>query len=260
MSRQSTVLRIIHTVAALSVIGLLTACGGGDDGAPPVPPTIQTTLLQPADVGLGYSATLSAAGTGPFTWTRTSGALPAGLNLATDGTVSGTPTSPGPSSFQVEVTGPGGKDGPTNVQLLVRDKVYPASVNSSGAQGNGDSGFSLPPSRIGGTPSFSRDGGYVAFESLASNLVPNDTNALRDIFVHDRQTGLTARVSVATGGLNHWEGPVRMPASLRMAGSWFSIHLRPISFPAIPMQAAKAGEDGTYLSTIETAAPPSGSH
>lgn len=200
MSRQSTVLRIIHTVAALSVIGLLTACGGGDDGAPPVPPTIQTTLLQPADVGLGYSATLSAAGTGPFTWTRTSGALPAGLNLATDGTVSGTPTSPGPSSFQVEVTGPGGKDGPTNVQLLVRDKVYPASVNSSGAQGNGDSGFSLPPSRIGGTPSFSRDGGYVAFESLASNLVPNDTNALRDIFVHDRQTGLTARVSVATGG------------------------------------------------------------
>lgn len=98
------------------------------------------------------------------------------------------------------MTGPGGKDGPTNVQLLVRDKVYPASVNSSGAQGNGDSGFSLPPSRIGGTPSFSRDGGYVAFESLASNLVPNDTNALRDIFVHDRQTGLTARVSVATGG------------------------------------------------------------
>jgi hypothetical protein len=40
----------------------------------------------------------------------------------------------------------------------------------------------------------------VAFESFASNLVPNDMNGLADVFVHDRQTGTTTRVSVSSGG------------------------------------------------------------
>ena len=49
-------------------------------------------------------------------------------------------------------------------------------------------------------PAVSADGRFVAFESDASNLVGGDTNGLNDIFVHDRQTGTTERVSVATGG------------------------------------------------------------
>ena len=50
------------------------------------------------------------------------------------------------------------------------------------------------------SPQISADGRYVAFESLAPNLVPDDTNGVRDIFVHDRQLGTTRRVSVATDG------------------------------------------------------------
>jgi Tol biopolymer transport system component len=46
----------------------------------------------------------------------------------------------------------------------------------------------------------SADGRYVAFESDAPDLVPGDTNAAADVFVHDRQTGGTALVSVSTGG------------------------------------------------------------
>ncbi|MGH9891333.1 MAG: PKD domain-containing protein, partial [bacterium] len=46
----------------------------------------------------------------------------------------------------------------------------------------------------------SGDGRYVAFESYAYNLVSGDTNNAPDIFVHDRQTGKTTRVSVATNG------------------------------------------------------------
>ncbi|HXE74796.1 MAG TPA: hypothetical protein VNN18_04035 [Candidatus Xenobia bacterium] len=45
-------------------------------------------------------------------------------------------------------------------------------------------------------PVMSANGRFVAFESLASNLVIGDTNGLKDIFVHDRQTGATTRVSV----------------------------------------------------------------
>ncbi|MCC7076299.1 MAG: PD40 domain-containing protein [Acidimicrobiia bacterium] len=47
-------------------------------------------------------------------------------------------------------------------------------------------------------PAISADGRYVTFRSGASNLVTGDTNGAQDVFVHDRDTGETTRVSVAT--------------------------------------------------------------
>jgi putative cell wall-binding protein/Tol biopolymer transport system component len=49
-------------------------------------------------------------------------------------------------------------------------------------------------------PQISGDGRYVAFHSWASDLVENDTNGDRDIFVRDLQTDTTMRVSVASDG------------------------------------------------------------
>src|SRR5881296_2513689 len=46
----------------------------------------------------------------------------------------------------------------------------------------------------------SADGRFVAFDSAATNLVTGDTNGVSDVFVHDRQTGTTERVSVASDG------------------------------------------------------------
>ena len=64
------------------------------------------------------------------------------------------------------------------------------SVASDGTQGNAPSRF----------PSISADGRYVAFASSATNLVPGDTNARGDVFVRDRQTSQTTRVSIASDG------------------------------------------------------------
>ena len=64
------------------------------------------------------------------------------------------------------------------------------SIASDGSQGNSDSLF----------PAISANGRYVAFDSSANNLVPEDTNAAKDVFVHDRKTGLTALVSIAMDG------------------------------------------------------------
>jgi Tol biopolymer transport system component len=77
------------------------------------------------------------------------------------------------------------------------------SVASDGTQGNKGSYH----------PSISSDGRYVAFVSDADNLVSDDTNNFCDtdynyvfddncpeVFVHDRQTGETERVSVANDG------------------------------------------------------------
>lgn len=66
-----------------------------------------------------------------------------------------------------------------------------ASVSSYGIQGNADSS----------EPAISADGRYVAFSSTANNLVAGDTNGYMDIFVHDRQTGITKRVSVPSNGV-----------------------------------------------------------
>src|SRR5213594_4186234 len=46
----------------------------------------------------------------------------------------------------------------------------------------------------------SADGRFVAFDSAATDLVAGDTNGVSDVFVHDRQTGTTERVSVASDG------------------------------------------------------------
>jgi archaellum component FlaF (FlaF/FlaG flagellin family) len=48
--------------------------------------------------------------------------------------------------------------------------------------------------------SLSADGRYVTFNSEATNLVPGDTNGKVDIFVHDRMTHTTTRVSVSSDG------------------------------------------------------------
>jgi Tol biopolymer transport system component len=64
------------------------------------------------------------------------------------------------------------------------------SVDTSGGEGN-DYSYG---------PSISADGRYVAFESWATNLVAGDTNGKKDVFVHDRTTGITTRVSVDSSG------------------------------------------------------------
>jgi Tol biopolymer transport system component len=64
------------------------------------------------------------------------------------------------------------------------------SHSSLGELGNEDSYY----------PNISRDGRFVAFASDASNLVPDDTNGFPDVFVHDRETGVTERVSTSTFG------------------------------------------------------------
>lgn len=78
------------------------------------------------------------------------------------------------------------------------------SVDSAGAPGN----F---PSVAG---SLSADGRFVAFDSDATNLVADDLNFRTDVFVHDRQTGTTERVSVSTDGTggNGQSGFVDPPA------------------------------------------------
>jgi Tol biopolymer transport system component len=83
--------------------------------------------------------------------------------------------------------------GDTNVasDVFIRSRVLGTtqrvSVSASGAQGDNHS-FN---------PALSADGRYVAFRSSATNLVAGDTNAVADIFVRDRLSATTERISVS---------------------------------------------------------------
>ncbi len=96
--------------------------------------------------------------------------------------------------------------GDTNnvADIFVKDLQTGAIVriteNSSGREANGSSS----------SPCLSKDGRFVAFESLASNLVSGDTNGAYDVFLCDRDpdangifdegNSVTTRVSVRTNG------------------------------------------------------------
>ncbi|MEO7836652.1 MAG: hypothetical protein ABIS21_03295, partial [Acidimicrobiales bacterium] len=80
------------------------------------------------------------------------------------------------------------------VDVFVHDRQTGATTRVSlagdGSQGDDESWY----------PEISPDGRYVAYSSAASNLVPGDTNTALDVFVHDRQTGATTRVNLASDG------------------------------------------------------------
>jgi len=80
--------------------------------------------------------------------------------------------------------------------VFVRDRVtgitQRISIASDGTQSNGTSGSGYRGTDV------SADGRYVAFNSSASNLVPNDTNGTSDLFIHDRVSGSTTRVNLAS--------------------------------------------------------------
>jgi Tol biopolymer transport system component len=147
-------------------------------------------LVLPMTVGAGGAR--AAEGDGPAT-TR--------VSVASDGmsgnaTSNGAAISPGGgvvafSSLATTLVA-GDTNGVEDVFVHDRqtDETTRVSVASDGSQGDGDS-F---------TPSVSADERYVAFASLATNLVPGDSNGVSDVFVHDRESGETNRISVGPGG------------------------------------------------------------
>ena len=86
--------------------------------------------------------------------------------------------------------------------------AHAAVGGGAGEGGGGRSGPSLVSLAVGGgeadgasfTPAISADGRYVAFASAASTLVAGDSNGTEDVFVSDRLTRSTERVSVSSAG------------------------------------------------------------
>ncbi len=77
------------------------------------------------------------------------------------------------------------------VRDLVNGTTERVSVTSTGVEAIGGGSF---------VAAISADGRYIVFHSDATNLVANDTNLQKDVFVHDRVNHTTIRVSVDSAG------------------------------------------------------------
>ncbi len=93
-------------------------------------------------VGVAYSVTLTqTGGVSPYTWTVTTGALPAGLSLnASTGTITGTPTAAGSPNFTVTLTDSGSPALTTTVKLSISIASPPAIVFSTKSLAGGTVG------------------------------------------------------------------------------------------------------------------------
>ncbi len=130
---------------------------------------------------------------------------------------------------------PGDTNGSQDV--FVRDRMTSTttrvSVSSGGQQGN----------HVSARPSISADGRFVAFISLAANLVPGDTNGKLDDFVHDRATGTTTRVSVSSAEVQgNDESTFEAPA--------ISADGRYVAFASYASNLIGPGKDYPYSSDV----------
>lgn len=153
---------------------------------------------------LSSATNLTPAGTNGqqhvFVWERATGLFEL-LSVSTEGVQANGPCYGGTLSDDGRVAAFSSEasnlvDGDTNgvSDVFVRDRdtgtTERVSVSTLGVQGNGASY----------AHAISGDGRYVAFYSAASNLVEGDTNETWDVFLHDRYTGVTERVSVGFDG------------------------------------------------------------
>ncbi|MGA7684925.1 MAG: putative Ig domain-containing protein [Terriglobales bacterium] len=122
-------------------------------------PTIATQSVQAATAGTNYSATINASGgTSPFTWSLSSGTLPAGITMAASTTnsvtISGMPTGPGTSPVTFKVVDATSLSATQPISIVVNQP--PALTITTGSLGAGVMGtaYNQTVSATGGVPTY----------------------------------------------------------------------------------------------------------
>ncbi len=113
------------------------------------PLAITTGSLPQGRAGDAYSQTLSAqGGRAPYTWAVAQGSLPAGLALdAGTGTISGTPTTAGTSTFTIAVTDSLGTQATKAFSITIAQKSS-GGTPGGGTPGGGTPGGGMPPGGV----------------------------------------------------------------------------------------------------------------
>jgi hypothetical protein len=220
---------IIHDVTAAE--GGPSWCGGdnhserqfvftvtdGSGGTPPPPPPppapqlqVTSSTLSTATTGTGYSVQLTASGGNSYSWALSSGSLPAGLQLAASGLLSGTPTTAGSYSFSVRVTDEKGRIATGSIALRVLEQL--AAVAPADQQWEVGRPLEIPIQGKGGVPAYHwsisgalpKNTAFIDYEGDGTNVrlhgVPGEegtfplTITMTDSGGHSAQVHLTLTV------------------------------------------------------------------
>lgn len=127
--------QIVVVKGSAVAAGVATGNNGSTGTTTPTEaPKILTASLPNASIGTPYQQTISPSGGRlPYTFSKTSGNLPAGLTLNSDtGAITGTATNPGPYSFVVTVTDTDGRKTMQTYTITVGDGPVIVTLKSSG--------------------------------------------------------------------------------------------------------------------------------
>src|SRR5947209_1743058 len=196
---------------------IINLTGTGTSTAGPTPMTVDTS-------GLSCSAGVCALGdtivnnfyfsqmgvqgdtTPPYTWTLAGGALPAGVTLAPNGQITGSPTTVGVSTFTVSATDSTGKTASQQFSINVTPPppLGPAGCPKIGGQPNSVSASMTGPAIGGKTPSgqavldesrITTCGGYSILNASINGVNLPDGTAMWFYF----DSRLVGKVSLANG-------------------------------------------------------------
>ena len=136
-------------------LGTVSFSGAGWSGGstPVVTITLSPSTLPAGTVSTGYNQTITASGgTGPYTYSVASGALPSGLTLSSGGVLSGTPTTASSYSFTIQATDSLGNTGTQAYALTIAAPAVTITLSPSTLpSGTVGTGYSQIITASGGT-------------------------------------------------------------------------------------------------------------
>jgi hypothetical protein len=140
------------------------------------PLTIDTTTLPSSIINTPYSQPLLASGgSAPYTWSLTTGQLPPGITLATNGSLAGTPTAIGTSTFTAKATDSGTP--PQTVTRTLSITVITALTITTATTANGtiNQTYTASLAALGGTPPYAW---IVSTGALPAGLSLDDAGSI----------------------------------------------------------------------------------
>ncbi|QJD78771.1 putative Ig domain-containing protein [Spirosoma rhododendri] len=222
--------------------------------------TLSPTTLPAGTQGTAYSQAIAASGgTSPYTYAITAGALPAGLTLASNGTLSGTPTAGGSFVFTVTATdasaAPGPYSGAWNYTLTINAPTITLSPTTLPA-GTVGAAYSQAITASGGTSPYTyaiTAGALPAGLTLASNGTLSGT-----------PSGGTSTFTVTARDASTGSGPYTGARGYTVTIAAPTITLSPASLPdgtqgtAYSQTFTALGGTTPYAYAITSGALPSG--
>lgn len=154
-------------------------------------PVVRTDELPPGTTGQDYAATIETrGGLQPYTVSLSAGSLPEGLSLADSGAISGRPTTPGSSSFTVEVTDARGHTATASFTLDVLSQGELRLTTTSLRDAELDYDYDFQLQAAGGVPPYA----WQSLQPLPGGLAMASGGRIRGVPTELGDFPLTLRV------------------------------------------------------------------